>query len=513
MAKDRIFLCGFHQETASFNPVLTTKEMYMVRSTGCGQELLDNIRPGGAKRSSFYGSAIAGMVEVAEENGYEVLAGWDIGANSGGAAEQAVVDWFVEDTLVRLKEAMPVKAVLLCLHGATQSTASNDVCGDILTAVRELVGEDVVIAASCDLHANVTERMMRAADCISGYQTYPHLDFYNTGRRAAMLAMRKLQGKPAVTAWTALPQIAPAHGYTTTQGGFKQLMDKGLSMVERGEIVDFSLFQMQPWLDVDVAGSAVLVTAETEEKAIAVAAEFAKEEFALREELQGPKLWTMAETVQAALDNPEDKPVVLVDSADSPGAGSNGDSATVLEYLLPHRDSLRAAVTVADVPAVEKAFALGVGGKADFLLGGTIAPSLSAPVAVTDCVVKSLHDGKFMLEGPMGRGTKVSMGRAAVLQAGQLLILVCSNSSNCRDPQFYRSAGIEPTLCRLVDVKACTSFRAAYEPISALICNTITPGAAGVELKILPFKNIPKTFYPFSEITEDMILAPVVLRK
>ena len=72
--------------------------------------------------------------------------------------------------------------------------------------------------------------------------------------------------------------------------------------------------------------------------------------------------------------------------------------------------------------------------------------------------------------------------------------------------------GIEPTLCRLVDVKACTSFRAAYEPISALICNTITPGAAGVELKTLPFKNIPKPFYPFQETTEDMIPVPVCLR-
>ena len=61
-------------------------------------------------------------------------------------------------------------------------------------------------------------------------------------------------------------------------------------------------------------------------------------------------------------------------------------------------------------------------------------------------------------------------------------------------------------------MKACTSFRAAYEPISALICNTITPGAAGVELTMLPFKNIPKPFYPFQEITEDMIPAPVCLR-
>ena len=508
----RVFICGIHQETASFNPIPSTWEDYTRRSAGAGPALVAGVREDGSARHSGNGSALGGMLDVAESRGYEVVAGMDIGAYSGGAVQQSVVDRYLTENLAMLREAMPVKAVLVCLHGATQSDASNDVCGDVLTAIRAEVGEDVVIAASCDLHANVTERMMRAADYICGYQTYPHLDMYRVGSRAARLALDKVEGKGPKMAWVTLPQMAPAHGYTTEKGGLKKLMDRAHAMVDAGEIVDFSIFQVQPWLDVDKSGSTILVAAHDEAKAIAVAADLAAEEFSLREELQGPKLWTMAEVVQAAIDNKEDKPVVLVDSSDSPGAGSSGDSAEVLQYLLPHRDTLRAAVAVSDVAAVEKAFALGVGGKADFVLGGGIAPSLSAPVEVKDCVVKSLHDGEFVLEGPASRGSKGSMGRAAVLQAGRLMILVNRSCNNCKDPQFYRSVGIEPTLCDLVDVKACTSFRAAYEPISALICNTITPGAAGVELKSLPYKNIPKPFYPFQEITEDMIPAPVCLR-
>ena len=509
---ERVFICGFHQETASFNPIPTTWEKYQRRSGGVGQELIDNVRAGGAARESAYGAILGAMLDEAEARGYQVVGGMDIGAYSGGAVQRSVVERFLSETLAMLRDAMPVKAVLVGLHGATQSDASNDVCGDILTAIRETVGEDVVIGASCDLHGNVTERMMRAADYISGYQTYPHLDFYSTGSRAAKLVLDKLEGKGAKQAWVTLPQMAPAHGYTTEKGGLKKLMDKGHAMVAAGEIRDFSIFQVQPWLDVDKPGSTILVAADTEEKAIAVAAEFAKEEFALRQELQGPKLWTMEEVVKAAVENTEDKPVVLVDSSDSPGAGSAGDSAEVLRYLLPYRDTLRAAVTVVDASAVAKAYELGVGGKADFVLGATVAPTLSAPVEVKDCVVKSLHNGEFVLEGPASRGTKGNMGPAAVLQAGQLMILVNHAGSNCKDPQFYRSVGIEPTLCRLVDVKACTSFRAAYEPISALICNTITPGAAGVELKTLPYQNIPKPFYPFEEISEDMIPAPKCLR-
>ena len=505
----RVFICGIQQETASFNPIPTTWERYRCRT---GEEMIAEVRAGGAARESAYGAALGAMVDEAEERGYEVIGGMDVSDFSGGPMEQSVMDRFLDGTLAMLREALPVDAVLVGLHGATQSTGSADVCGDALSAIRAVVGEDVVIGASCDLHGNITERMMRAADYITGFQTYPHLDFYNTGHRAAVLALDKVEGKGTKMAWTTLPQMAPAHGYTTEKGGLKKLMDKGHAMVAAGEIRDFSIFQVQPWLDVDKSGSAVLVAADTEEKAVSVAAEFARDEFALREELQGPKLWTIQDVVQAALDNSEDKPVVLVDSSDSPGAGSTGDSAEVLRWLLPYRDTLRAAVTVVDVPAVEKACALGVGAKADFVLGATVSPELSAPVEVKDCVVKSLHSGDFVLEGPANRGFKADMGRAAVLQAGQLLILVNHTSSSCRDLQFYRSAGIEPTLCGLVDVKACTSFRAAYEPISALICNAITPGAAGVELKTLPFKNIPAPFYPFQETSEDMIPAPRCLR-
>ena len=170
-----------------------------------------------------------------------------------------------------------------------------------------------------------------------------------------------------------------------------------------------------------------------------------------------------------------------------------------------------------DIPVISTGcltldYALGVGGKADFTLGASISPTLSSPVEVKDCVVKSLHRGDFVLEGPASRGARGNMGPAAVLMAGQLMILVCHDCNNCKDPQFYRSVGIEPTLCRLVSVKACTSFRAAYEPFSAQICNTITPGAAGVQLTMLPFARIPAPFYPFQETTQDMIPAAVCLR-
>lgn len=502
--KKRIFVCGLLQESNSFNPVLSTFEDFV----GAGIYEGDALVQAGARA----GATIHGMLSCIRDLDCEAVGGVRARAKSGGPVSSSVVNWFMEKTISDLKAAEDLSAVVVSLHGATQSELSDDVCGDILAGIRQIVGQQVIIAAACDLHGNITEKMARNADYICGYLTYPHLDHYEVGYRAARLAIERINGHPLKMARAAIPMMAPAHGYSTTRGGLKSLMERGHALVNDGTIADFSIFQVQPWLDVPEVASTVLVTAENEAVAKAVAEELAAGEFALRRELQGEALWCVPDVIQAALDNPSDKPVILVDSADSPNAGACGDSAALLEQLLPYRDTMRMAISFNDVAAVEKAYALGIGAAGDFTLGASLAPRLSKSVAVKDVTVKSLHDGSFILGGPAERGQFRTLGKSAVLQAGQMMILVTTRGQNNGDLQFYRGFGIEPTLCRLVCVKACSSFRAGYEPVSALICNTATPGAAGPVLTDLPFEKIPTPLYPFQEISENMIGAAEIYR-
>ncbi|MBR2406390.1 MAG: M81 family metallopeptidase [Clostridia bacterium] len=492
----RFFLCGIMQESNSFNPTPATDADFAYTR-----------REGEAVLRGEVGGAAQGMVDTLLSRGYDVTAGVVMKAKSGGPVAHEVVDEFLKRNLALLR-GNTWDGVVVSLHGAMLTDVSEDACGDILTAIREAVGETAVVTASCDLHANVTERMLCAADHICGYQTYPHLDFYEVGCRAATLAARAVEGESLVTVRAAVPMMAPAHAYTTNTPALKAVMDRGHALVSGGDIADFSVFQVQPWLNVAKLASTVLVTAATEEQAAAVASELVNAAFALREVLQGEPLMTIEEVIQTARANTTGKPVVLVDSADSPNAGATGDTATVIEALLPYRDELYAAASVDDVPAVEKAFALGVGGKGDFTLGATVAPKLSTPVTVPDCTVVSLHSGEFRMQGPASRGEWRDMGKTAVLAAGKLRIVVNSHSCYQGDVQFYRGFGVEPMLQDLIAVKACTSLRAGYEPISAAICNAATPGAAGVVLKALPFDRLPKPFYPFEEITESDITPP-----
>lgn len=493
----RIFVFGIEQETCCFNPTLTGMREFIEEGIWEGEALVD----GTAK---IHGT-LDGILDCVREYGFTPVGGTHLWAKSGGPVSQEAIDWFCAKTRADLEAAGPIDGVMAALHGATLGENSEDVCGDVLEMVRELVGKDIPIASSFDLHGKMTRKISKNANYISGYQTYPHMDLYNTGYRAAKQLCEHLSGRPSEKVCISVPIISPPHGYTTSSGGLKKLMARGHKLVEDGEILDFTIFQVQPWLDVSEIGTTVVVSAYEKETARRVARSLAEEELSLREELQGPTLMQIDEAIARARENDTGKPVVLVESADSPNAGACGDSPAVLGALLPYRDTLKAAVAITDEAAVAKAFELGVGAQADFTLGATLAPRLYTPVTVENATVVSLHTGRFFMFGPAERGFPHHLGRVAVLEAGNILIHLSEMGNYHGDIGFYRSFGIEPERCDLVSVKACTSFRAGYTPIAGEICVTSAPGAAGPVLTELPYEHIPKTLYPFAEVNGKML--------
>ena len=501
--KKRIFIGGFKQESNSFNPIFSDFEVF--RAGYLEGDALLNAGPQA-------GQTLLAFLDVLRSHDIETIGGVEMSAASGGPVRHSVAERFLDRTLELLHDAGPIDGILLNLHGATLSECSDDVCGDILEAIRGDIGETLPIAAACDLHANITERMLRSADIICGYQTYPHVDFYETGKRTAELLLKKLDGQTVRTAAAFIPMMAPASGYVTGAGELKDLMEYAHGLVRDGKILDFSVFQVQPWLDIPNISSCVIAAAGSEEAARAAADELARRNFMLRDDLQCRDLRSMEEVVRTALKCPEDETVILVDSADSAGAGSCSDSAAPLEYILPYRTVLRSAVSVTDPEAVLQAFRLGVGGKGDFLLGGKLAPELSHPVPVRDAEVKSLHNGWFVQQGPANRGRKIFLGKTAVLQADEVSILISSLHASQRDIQFFRGFGIEPSVCRLICIKANTSFKAGYTSVNARIYNTATPGSAGAVLQDLPYKRLPKPMYPFQEISRSDIRSAACYR-
>ena len=146
--KKKVFICGLVQESNSFNPVLTDFEDFSTSGIYDGQALLDS--------DGRAGETLNGMICAARQRGLELVGGRRMRSKSGGPVDHAVVEDFLKRTLDGIEQAGALDGVLLSLHGATVSDRSEDVCGDIVQAVRRAVGQKAAIAVSLDLHGNVT---------------------------------------------------------------------------------------------------------------------------------------------------------------------------------------------------------------------------------------------------------------------------------------------------------------------------------------------------------------------
>lgn len=499
----RVLICEFHQESNTFNPQPFGLAEFRGQRLEMGQAAYDACK--------LLPCAYHGMIDAVEEGGAVVIPGISLYSGSGGRVSDEALQLVMDSVKKTLDEAGRVDAIFASLHGATCTVSEDDACGALLAYLRGLVGEEVIIAASFDLHANITEKILKNADIVCGYQSYPHVDFYQTGYRAGSLGMRKLSGAQTFQASTILPVLAPPAGYTSLEEPFKSVIDYGKSLIADGTILDFTVFNVQPWLDIPQIGSTITVVAETQETAKTYTDELAKRFFDHRDGYW-PELMSVDEVIDKAEDPDVPKPVILVDSADSTNGGAVGDSVIAALHMMKRGSNATCGFFVKDPEAAAKAFEVGVGNYAEFSVGAKITPDMPGPLVARGKVC-SLHDGDYVQEGPAGKGFPGHVGKSAVLRFGTIDIMVCENPvASSSDPQLLRHFGIEPKLYDLIVVKANTSFRVPYGPIAGLICAADTPGAGASNLMRLKWKKLPKNMYPF-DLAPDYAPAGAVIRR
>ena len=480
----RILVCQFHQESNTFNPVLSTLDRFNNPLGYEGEAIFNDLLQ--------VNSAIAGATEVFRQAGAEVIPTVFMKAPSGGRVDDKVLTC-MQERMADYAQRYPFDAIYASLHGATCTESYDDACGKFVEFLRGLAGNKP-ITVSFDLHANVTDRLMKNADAICGYHTYPHVDHAETAKRAARLCLARLEGESYYTAAADVPVLLPPAGYTTLNGAFKELMDRAVSMMEQGKLIDVSIFPAQPWLDIKELSSRIITVARDEETAKACAKELAQGLFDLRDDAQ-PELVSVDEIIDLAEKNTTDKPVILADSADSPNGGCIGDSPVVAMRLLERGSNLRAGMFIVDPAAVKKAYSLGVGGKGNFKVGAGFTKGMPGPMQAQG-VVRSLHDGYF--ERSRNGGTAY-IGRSAVVCFGNIDVLLCERGGSSGDPNLYRGFGMEPNNYDLLVVKANTSFRVHYKTISDLIYVADTPGAGASNLKRCQWEQLDQNVYPFVE--------------
>ncbi|MCE7982176.1 MAG: M81 family peptidase [Caldilinea sp. CFX5] len=403
----------------------------------------------------------------------------------GGPIEAKLYQQLKAGILTRLQAALPVDGVYLDLHGAMLAEGVEDAEADLVTAIRQLVGPAAIIAASMDLHGNISHAYVSQIDLITAYRTAPHRDTLETRQRACELLVQSLRtGVRPQIALTPIPVLlAGEHTRTDMEPG--AILWASLPAIDQVPgVLHAALFVGFAWVDEARAHAAAVVSGtdaqviRREADKLALAYWNARHQFGFGDTPSG----AIDECIAVALAAPE--PTVFIsDSGDNVTAGAVGDIPLFLERLLAHKVP-SAVVALCDAEAVALCQQAGVGATVETTLGGKLDTLHGQPLPVRGKVINLVADD----EG----------GAQVVLQVETVTVIVTTQRRGFTTIANFTDVGVDPLAHKIVVVKLGYLFpdliRVAPKALLAL-----SPGASDLDLARLPYQRIQRPMYPVDQ--------------
>ncbi len=452
----RIAFGGVHTESSTFNPVPTTLADFRVLR---GDALRQDVR------YSFldaYDATFLPLLHAA--------------ALPGGPVAREAYDALKDEFLARLSALGPLDGLYLDMHGAMNVSGMDDAEGDLITAARELVGPDCLVAASYDLHGNVTKRIVDALDIFSAFRTAPHIDVVETKRRACTMLTNALAGeyRPQLV-WVPVPVVLPGEMTSTVDEPARGLYRSLPEIDAKDGVLDASLLVGYVWADEPRAQASVVLTGTEGAVVRREAVELAERYWNARHDFG---FGVRAGSLEACLEWASELdayPVILSDSGDNPTGGGVGDTTFVLRELLRRKLDGAVVAGLADAPATNACYAAVEGADLELSVGATLDPATSEPLHVR-AHVAHLHPAETERE------------RQAVVDIGGVRVVLTAARRPFHYPADVERLGISLSDTQLLVVKSgyltAELTRAAAHTLLAL-----TPGTVSQELKGLHYRR------------------------
>ena len=453
---------------------------------------------------------VAGILATCADAGAQAVPLLAARSVSGGVLSDACYTELKETLLARLRAAAPLDGLILAMHGSMVTASQLDPEGDLLDAVRRIVGPDLPIVMTLDLHAHVTPRMVTQATALVSFTHYPHDDTYSTGERGASLLLRTVQGgvRP-VMALAKVPIICGAcNGQTFGDGPMAHLTRRARRLETQPGILSVSCFQVHPYNDLPGMGCGSVVVTDNDPALAADEVQALAAEFWERRRAFEVEHFTVAEAVARGR-QVEGGPVLLVDTADCAGGGAPGDSVALLRELLALGVDEPAFLMVVDAAAAQACACAGIGQTVSLQVGYSLDPTWGQPVPVSG-VVRLLSDGSFLYDGGLFGGTWASMGLSAVLQIGSIELLVMSQPTYDWGDEQFRSLGMDVRRAKFIGVKNPMNYRHAYHDLMKAAFIIDTPGPTPAHVRNLNYERMQRPFFPLDEEIPDLEIPVVV---
>ncbi len=484
----RIVIGEIAHETNTFCPGQTTEEHFRARGWVSGQGVIE--------RYEGVRSDLGGMIAAANERGHEIVPTLATWAEPWGTIARSTFDRLLGDLIDGIKAAKksgPIDAVCLALHGAGVAEGTDDLEGSILSAVRDVVGPDVPVIATLDLHGNVTQTMVDKATVLLGCHLYPHVDANERGIEAIELAEKIAAGKlKPVSHLIQPPMIIPTS--TTDVDPAKAINAVCAAWEAKAGVIDCTFMHGFPYTDIPRVGVTIIATTDGDPDLARTTAEaVANELWASREGFTLDPI-SPEEAIERALAF-DGRPVVINETSDNPGGGAPGDATHLLRALLAAKTPETCFGAVFDPVTAKQAHEAGAGATIEVSLGGRSGSLYGKPIQATATVV-ALSDGKFKASSPMLAGMPFDLGPSCRLEIEGIDVVVTSRRSQVFDQEIFLLHGIDVTTYKIVALKSSQHFRAAFVPIAAEIIRADTPGATAIDLHAIPYKRLEGEYWP-----------------
>lgn len=448
-------------------------------------------------------TGISGFADVAEEAGWDMRHVISAYAEPGSKVSRQAFDHVAgKICAAALAQKGDLDGILLALHGAMVTEFCEDGEGELLQRLRDVVGPDIPVAMTLDLHANVTPQMAELADIIVSYKTYPHIDLRERGVQAGRLLEAAMAGDTRPKTLRAhRPMLDDPNGGRTDTGPLVPLYADALAHEAEPGIHAVSLNAGFSDADIFHMGPTALVTYDTgtdgaELRAREIAERLADGIWNARDSLANDFL-SVDDACRHALGYRSDKgPLVIADYADNPGSGAYGDATNLLTAMLEAGLENATFAPMIDPEAAAALCSGQVGDEVTIALGGKNDPDFGGgPIEVTG-EIRHISDGRLTGDGPMLGGLPFSFGPTAVLRVRGIDILVVTERGQMLDLQQFKAFGIEPERKSTVALKSMQHFRAAFEPIAGEVIVCDSGALSTPQMSKRPYVNARRPIWP-----------------
>lgn len=465
----RIAVCGIHIESSTFTPYISTEADFIVTR---GDELMARFH----WRDEPWARAVE-WIPILHAR-----------ALPGGVVERRAYEAWKAEILEGLGACGPLDGLFFDIHGAMSVEGMDDAEGDLISAIRGVIGSGPMVSASMDLHGNVSHALFEGCDLLTCYRMAPHEDALESRERAARnLVDRLVAGAPKpVKALVHVPILLPGEKTSTRIEPAKSLYGRIPAIEAKEGILDAAIWIGFAWADQPRCKGAVVVTGDDAALVEAEARELGRAFWDAHDDFE---FVAPVATMEECLEHGEtaEAPYFISDSGDNPGAGGADDVTVALKALLewePVKSASKDVIhaSIVDPAAAARCWDAGVGAELDLEVGGKIDARDPGPVALR-CTVRALVDD------PRG-------GRTAAIRCAGLTLILTTNRNQYTEFEQFERLGIDVTRADVVVVKIGYLEPDLYETQKSWLM-ALTPGGVDQDLIRLGHSRIDRPMFPF----------------